>query len=99
MASDKTVAVLTAISTGIHALEAIGDTAAAMLGAGPVTTDAIHAFLSGVVAVVDGFRKGVSGSIDPSSVAAELEKLKASVASSDAAIDASLDAKFPPGAP
>lgn len=99
MASEKTVAVLAAISTGIHALEAIGDTAGALLGAGPVTTEAIHAFLEGVVAVVDGFRKGVSGTLDPATITEELEKLKAVVASNDSAADSSLDAKFPTGSP
>lgn len=95
MASSKTTAVLTAISTGLHALETIGDAASGLLGISQPTAAQVHAFLEAIVAVVDGFKKGVDGTIDAAAVNAELMKLRASISDNDAAADTLVDQKFP----
>ena len=94
MPSTKTTAVLTAITTGLHALEIIGDTAGGLLGLPAPTAAQVHAFLEGIVAVVNGFKNGVDGTLNTATITAELDKLRATIAGNDQGADGALDTKF-----
>lgn len=99
MPSPKTTAVLATITTGLSALEVIGETAASLLGLTTFDAAAVHAFLAGVVAVVNAFKNGADGTLDPEAINAELDKLTTSIADNDVAAGVQLDEKFPPAPP
>lgn len=78
------------LNAAIHGLEAIGDIA--RIGIKRIDAQpALQAIIEVIESIGDGFR----GKLDASTVTQSIAKLRASLASNDAAIESELDKKFP----
>lgn len=84
------------------AVELVGDIAKLALdkkGDKAGFADAAMAGIEAIMKVVETVRSGVSGTMTPAQIMAELAKMRADLAANDAAADAHIDDRFPPGEP
>jgi hypothetical protein len=94
--TNKARQVLVAASAGLHALEAIGDSAKGMLSQS-INSNDIAEWLHAVVAAVDAVRNGLNGGASPKDIEAAMASLRVDIVKNDREADGSIDAKFPTG--
>jgi hypothetical protein len=89
--------VLTFVAHGFEALVTIGQVAESLVGRNATAEEAL-AVLSGIAALAKSLQAGLSDTgITPEDIQDDIGKLRRMIADNNAAIDHSIDAKFPKG--
>lgn len=87
--------ILSVIGVGLSAVEQVARQAEAILGEDH-TIEQLAMVAQTLVAVVGSIRGGLDGTVSVEGVNADLAKLVGRIRDNNAAVDAAIDAKFPP---
>ncbi|MGC2778803.1 MAG: hypothetical protein WA418_24555 [Bradyrhizobium sp.] len=103
--TDEIKAIFNVVGAAIQGVETIGDAARAFLAQIGVSTpdvsgieallNGIEALLNGIIAISDAVKSGIDKPTTVADITAAGAALQASIASNNAAVDASVDARFP----